>query len=109
MRSIIVAFATVLLVSGALAQGSGQVQNPLRPTAQPRAATQAPAAQAPAQTAPAERPRRERSEAQKRNDEDMRACGADWRANKASLQARGLTWITFSKDCRAKRRQQRGV
>jgi flagellar motor protein MotB len=104
MRLMIALTVSLFLVSGAMAQGTNQVQNPLRPPA-----AQAPAAQSPAAQAPAERPRRERSEAQKRNDADMRACGADWRANKASLQAQGQTWIAFSKDCRAKRRQQRGV
>ena len=50
------------------------------------------------------RPRRERSEKQKENDEIMRTCGASWRAEKASLQAKGETWRSYLKDCRAKRK-----
>jgi hypothetical protein len=101
----LVAIATSVFAQGT-APGTGQVANPLRPSAQPGQSQAAP----PAQDAPAAgRPKRERSEAQKRNDAIMRACGQEWRANKPALQARGLTWITFSKDCRAKRRTQTGI
>jgi hypothetical protein len=104
------ALLALLLLIGAgpaMAQTSGQVTNPLRPSAQPRAAQQA---ETPAAPAPrAERPKRERSEAQKRNDQIMRDCGQEWRANKPALQAKGMTWLAFSKDCRAKRRTQQGV
>ena len=53
---------------------------------------------------PTEKPRaaRERSPAQKANDERMRACGAEWRAKKTELAARGETWRKFSVDCRAR-------
>lgn len=106
MRTLLSLIFLVGLAVPVLAQGTGQVANPLRPTAQLRQA-QTPAAtpEAPA----AEKPKRQRSEAQKRNDDIMRACGQEWRANKPALQGRGLTWITFSKDCRAKRKTERGV
>jgi hypothetical protein len=52
------------------------------------------------------RPARERSAAQKQNDEMMRACGQEWRAEKASLQAKGETWRSFLKDCRAKKKAE---
>jgi hypothetical protein len=72
--------------------------NPLRPKAEESVRAK-PEAEAP-------RPRRERSEAQKQNDEMMRACGQEWRAEKAALQAKGETWRGFLKECRAKKRAE---
>lgn len=48
-------------------------------------------------------PRRARSPAQLRNDQIMRDCGAEWRRDKARLQAAGKTWRTFLPECRARR------
>ncbi len=48
------------------------------------------------------RPRRERSQAQKANDDRMRACGAEWRTKKTELTAQGETWRKFSVACRAR-------
>jgi len=47
--------------------------------------------------------RRPRSAAQLRNDQIMRDCGAEWRRDKARLQAAGKTWRTFLPECRARR------
>lgn len=47
--------------------------------------------------------RRPRSAAQLRNDQLMRDCGAEWRANKTALQAQGKTWRTFLPECRTRR------
>jgi hypothetical protein len=117
-----------LLAAGALAlslPALAQTANPLNPL-QPRApapavpaqATPAPAAPAQATPAPARTPRaatttapadtaakpkRERSEAQKKNDQMMRDCGTEWRANKAALQAKGQTWRTFLAECRKRK------
>lgn len=61
-------------------------------------------AQAPAATpAATTRTARPRSAAQLRNDQIMRDCGAEWRANKPRLQAAGKTWRTFLPECRARR------
>lgn len=101
-RALLIAcFALGLGASdAALAQSS--VPNPLRgkpaeekPAARPKAEDKA---EAPA------KPRRERSEKQRENDEIMRACGARWRAEKAALQAKGETWRSYLKECRAKKK-----
>jgi IS5 family transposase len=47
--------------------------------------------------------RRPRSAAQLRNDQIMRDCGAEWRGNRAALQAQGKTWRTFLPECRTRR------
>lgn len=47
--------------------------------------------------------RRPRSPAQLRNDQIMRDCGAEWRRDKARLQAAGKTWRSFLPECRARR------
>jgi hypothetical protein len=52
------------------------------------------------------KPKRERSAKQKENDEMMRACGSSWRAEKAALQAKGETWRSFLKECRAKKKSE---
>jgi hypothetical protein len=90
-----------------------QTANPLNPL-QPRApAPAAPAQAAPAPAAPkatatapadtAAKPKRERSEAQKKNDQMMRDCGTEWRANKPALTAKGQTWRTFLGECRKRK------
>lgn len=58
-------------------------------------------AQPPAATTTTRRPR---SAAQLRNDQIMRDCGAEWRRDKARLQAAGKTWRSFLPECRARRR-----
>ncbi|QCK87922.1 hypothetical protein E8L99_20275 [Phreatobacter aquaticus] len=65
-----------------------------------RSTTAAPATGTPAATTTT---RRARSPAQLRNDQIMRACGAEWRAGKTALQAAGKTWRTFLPECRARR------
>ncbi|MGL4637719.1 MAG: hypothetical protein ACRCWF_17175 [Beijerinckiaceae bacterium] len=103
-------FACMLVGSLAfspLALAQGTVPNPLRP--QPSA----PAQTAPAQTdvktkQEAAKPKRERSAKQKQSDEDMRTCGASWRADKPALTAKGETWRNYLKDCRGKLKAGRG-
>lgn len=99
--------ASVLGLGLAVAQTAPAPQNPLRPAATPRTTTQAPAAQtAPAPAAEAPKPKRQRSEAQLANDNRMRQCGAEWRANKAAIQAQGKTWKVFNVECRARLKAQ---
>jgi len=45
-----------------------------------------------------------RSEAQKKNDERMRACGKEWRAAKAANKTNGQNWRQFSTECRRKKK-----
>ena len=98
-----------LLLAGcilSLALPAAAQTNPL----QPRPGAAAPAAPttrtAPATTtaaAPATetaKPKRPRSEAQLKNDERLRACGAEWRANKDALTKKGYNWIKYSGECR---------
>ncbi len=66
------------------------------------AATAAPATNAAPATADKPQAKRERSEAQLKNDERMRECGRQWRANKDALTKQGKKWLTFSTECRAK-------
>ncbi len=51
------------------------------------------------------KPKRERSEAQKKNDQIMRDCGADWRSKKDELSKKGTKWRDFLKECRAKKKK----
>jgi hypothetical protein len=88
-------FAAAMLAFAPVA-AEQRTPNPLRPKAEESARAK-PEAEAP-------KPRRERSEAQKQNDEMMRACGQEWRAEKAALQAKGETWRGFLKECRAKKK-----
>lgn len=100
MRPIrLIALLAALLFAPALtfAQTSPAAQNPLRPSNAPKASA-APAA--PAAGDETSKPKRARSQAQLANDERLRACGKQWRENKASLQAKGQTWLSFSADCR---------
>jgi hypothetical protein len=106
MRMFRLATAALLLaagIAGAQAQTAPAPQNPLRPSstraATPPAAPQAaPAAQAGEEV----KGKRQRSAAQLANDNRMRACGKEWRENKAKLTAQGKTWLTFSTECRAR-------
>ena len=103
--------AVVLASSSvALAQTAPAPTNPLRPstgrTATPPPATPPAAAPASTPTPEATKQKRPRSEAQLANDNRMRACGAEWRANKASLQAQGKTWRVFNVECRARLKAQ---
>lgn len=114
MKTIGLAFAAALASTAAFAQATPQSANPLQPrVVRPAPAAPAEAAPAPArpvratpaQAAPTQegaRPARQRSAAQLANDDRMRKCGAEWRANKASLEARGQTWRKFNVECRAR-------
>ena len=102
--------AVLLSASFAAAQTAPAPTNPLRPGS---TRTTAPAATAPAATtAPAAsadaagKPKRARSQAQLANDQRMRDCGAEWRTNKAALQAQGKTWKVFNVECRARLKAQ---
>jgi hypothetical protein len=106
----LVSAVAVLMSSVAFAQQQPQ-SNPLQPRpARPAAAQPAPVQPAPAAAQPgarstageAQRAPRQRSAAQLANDERMRKCGAEWRANKAQLEGRGQTWRTFNVECRAR-------
>ncbi|MCA3601481.1 MAG: hypothetical protein IOC58_11195 [Methylobacterium sp.] len=104
-RLAALALALGLPASVALAQTAPAPQNPLRPAnSRPAPAAAAPAAQAPAAEAP--KPRRKRSEAQLANDNRMRACGQEWRQNKAKLTAEGKTWRAFNVECGARLKAQ---
>jgi hypothetical protein len=103
------ALAAAALV-GLWSPAFAQVANPLQPratTTAPAATPAKPAAEKPAATADkpaatADKPKRERSEAQLANDNRLRKCGAEWRADKAALTAKGYNWIKFSTECRAR-------
>jgi len=45
-----------------------------------------------------------RSEAQKKSDERMRACGREWRVAKAANKTNGQTWRQYSLDCRKRKK-----
>ncbi|MCU0820736.1 MAG: hypothetical protein MUF11_15800 [Beijerinckiaceae bacterium] len=110
IRLAALTLAASLPATFALAQTAPAPQNPLRPAntrsapATPPAAATAPAAQAPSAEAP--KPKRQRSEAQLANDNRMRACGQEWRQNKAQLTAQGKTWRVFNVECRARLKAQ---
>ncbi len=103
LRLAILAAGLAFGASGAIAQTAQPAQaNPLQPrVVRPAPGAPAQATPAPAQAAPA-KPARQRSAAQLANDDRMRKCGAEWRANKAALTAQGQTWRKFNVDCRAR-------
>ena len=77
------------------------------------AQTVPPAAPAPQSKAPAHneavapsinKDKKPRSEAQKKNDARMRACGQEWRAAKAANKTGGKTWRDFSIECRRQKK-----
>jgi hypothetical protein len=100
MRSPLLVAACLLAFSlPAAAQTNPLQQRPNTP------APSAPARAKPAQTAatPATetaKPKRARSEAQLKNDERLRACGAEWRGDKEALTKKGYNWIKYSVECR---------
>ena len=99
MRLLYTLTLCALLASGAAFAQTAAPTNPLRPA--PKAApAAAPAAATPAAEAP--KAKRSRSEAQLANDRRMKACGAEWRANKPKLTAEGKTWRTYNVECRAR-------
>ena len=53
------------------------------------------------ETKPTKKPR---SEAQKKNDARMRACGQEWREAKRNRATEGKTWRQFSLECRRKKK-----
>jgi hypothetical protein len=99
--------AITFFVSGpAMAQNT--VPNPLRGKPAEKTQSETPAATAEAKTdAKPAKPPRERSAKQRQNDDDMRACGASWRAEKEALAAKGTTWRAYLKDCRAAKKAGR--
>ena len=105
-RSLIAA-AAIFAAGQALAQTAPAPENPLRPRRAPpvqQQQAQPPAAAPQQQAAPAQQTapkgKRARSEKQLQNDQAMRDCGADWRANKAALTAKGETWRSYMPKCR---------
>jgi hypothetical protein len=93
-----------LMISAVLAQ---PVQNPLHKTdAQKKTIV---AAASPAEATQPAKPKRERSAKQKQSDEDMRSCGTSWRADKEGLKAKGETWRSYLKTCRAQLKTSRGA
>jgi hypothetical protein len=101
MRFRWLAAAAALVLMTDLAAAQTQTQPTTRSRARSTATEQAtpPTAQGAGQTTT----RRPRSAAQLRNDQIMRDCGAEWRGNRAALQAQGKTWRSFLPECRARR------
>ena len=104
-RSLLSRIALVAALSVSASAAFAQATtNPLRPAsnkAAPAATAPAPAATAPA-AAEAPKGKRARSEAQLANDRRMKACGAEWRTNKAALTKQGKTWRTYMPECNAR-------
>jgi hypothetical protein len=100
---------TILFVAISPALAQSTVPNPLRP--KPAETQRAePAKDKPSDVAATDKPakpKRERSAKQKQGDDDMRACGASWRAEKATLTANGTTWRGYLKECRAQKKAAR--
>lgn len=106
-HSVALATAALLMALACPATAQQTTPNPLRPNA---GESRKPGeSQKTEEARPAEKPRRERSEAQRRNDDMMRTCGSEWRAEKAALQAKGETWRSFLKDCRARKKAETPV
>ena len=101
-------FVTMTAFAAAPASAQGTVPNPLRPKAtEQKPPETARAEPGKSQEKTADKPKRERSAKQKQNDDDMRACGANWRAEKETLSTKGTTWRSFLKDCRAAKKAGR--
>lgn len=49
------------------------------------------------------KPKRPRSAAQLRNDQLLRDCGAEWKANKAAGKTGNQKWIGFLAECRKRK------
>lgn len=108
-RSLLSRLALVAALSVSASAAFAQATtNPLRPASNKAAPAATAPAPAPAATAPAapaaEAPKgkRARSEAQLANDRRMKACGAEWRANKEALTKQGKTWRTYMPECNAR-------
>jgi hypothetical protein len=106
--------AVVFSCGPVLAQNT--VPNPLRGKPAEKTQAETPAIAAEAKTdakadakadAKPAKPPRERSAKQRQSDDDMRACGASWRAEKDTLKANGATWRSYLKDCRAAKKAGR--
>ena len=103
VRTLSIVSVLCSLASVAIAQTVPAPSNPLRPGSTRTAPATTPA---PAPTAEAPKAKRARSPAQLANDQRMRDCGAEWRTNKAALQAQGKTWRVFNVECRARLKAQ---
>jgi hypothetical protein len=99
---------TAMAFSAVPVAAQGTVPNPLRTRATEQKPPETPKAEAEkSQAARDAKPKRERSAKQKQNDDDMRACGASWRAEKETLAAKGTNWRSYLKDCRAAKKAGR--
>jgi hypothetical protein len=106
MKKLLVISAVAILgITGASAQGS--VANPLHK----QESQKPPSVVAAAPNAPttAEKPKRERSAKQKQSDQDMKTCGSSWSNDKDALKAKGETWRSYLKTCRAQLKSTRGA
>ncbi|MFM9973999.1 MAG: hypothetical protein ACKVON_05410 [Beijerinckiaceae bacterium] len=110
------ATGTLLAASTAFAQSA--IPNPLRtpserkaepPKDQITAAPTPDAGKTDSATSKPQKPKRERSAKQKQGDEDMRSCGTSWRNDKDTHKAKGETWRTYLKSCRAQLKSSRGA
>ncbi len=102
LKHLVLAAAALTLLSSPV---FAQAANPLQPratTSAPAATPAKPAATTEKPAAATDKPKRERSAAQLANDNRLRKCGAEWRADKAALTAKGYNWIKFSTECRAR-------
>jgi hypothetical protein len=102
---ITIAALSILMATTALAQTT--TPNPLHKQAVPKQTTEvaATAAEPPASA----KPKRERSTKQLQSDQDMRTCGTNWRDGKDALKAKGETWRSYLKTCRAQLKTTRGA
>lgn len=102
---VVAGFCFAVPLASNMASAQTSPPHPLRPTEAPPPAL-APATGAPKSATTPDQPpakaKRPRSPAQLANDERMRACGREWRAQKEQLKGRGLTWYRFSAECRAR-------
>ena len=108
LGAIVVSIFAFLLQLALPAQAQSSLPNPLRAAPAAKPAQPAPAA-SDAVKSPEAKPKRERSAKQKQGDDDMRACGASWRQDKAQLATKGETWRNYLKTCRAERKTARGA
>jgi hypothetical protein len=111
MKRILAAGLMLAVATFAFGPAGAQntVPNPLRPKPAEQRAAEPPKAETPQAKAEekAAKPARERSAKQRQGDEDMRACGASWRAEKDALKAKGTTWRSYLKECRAAKKAGR--
>lgn len=101
MRFPVVVAAMLAFGAPAIAQTNPLQQRPNTPApSAPARAKPAPTAATTATATETTKPKRARSEAQLKNDERLRACGAEWRGDKEALTKKGYTWIKYSVECR---------